>query len=509
MGVFDILSSERTLARKALYKQLENIDLITTSVYQGGYNEQALNDVLAMPYKKDKIKNKAYNLGHRRVTLRAELLKEMANAAQALKQGNIEPAIQMAGQDFKAFQILTQNPKDIHALKAKSALYNLKKYNNPPGDHGDSSFSRTINFASAMSYEAIEGYNALGMVVECEDAMRRHITNNKFGERDNLENWLKDFHANNPETHTKNMAAYNIVKSQPNGGSFEDHIAAIKYHPDDKERQAAIKAIDGMLHPVQDNPDYRKYSQLERKHRDELFVTLANHVRTTDGSSVPSQFDAMRMIMKEEQHRLNQGGFSFLEAPMEQFLADMEDELRMGTAHVVEEGFIKGGMLAMIQANDHVRDVGEKRASTITNLLTSDLEGERVNQARNALAEHAMNTIVANIQYDHDIGHHARTAAMLMHDVLVTASPKSAEAEQAAITMRQLVILEDSKTKLDQVKLEKDPSLKSVPELGYGRAMVDALKYEGMEMTGKIIDRIGELPPAFVPAPKAVNIVPA
>ena len=532
----DFFLSKDKLAQNALQAELAGIkdgkdsykadELI--AAFREKYDAKALDKILAKKSVNSKVQDAKDT---------AQLLKQMKAAETALKNGDIRPVMALAQEGRpNAFKEITKDVSNPDALKAKASLWAIKANNQPKGDHGDKSFGRTINFASGQALEAIQGYSNLGMQQECQETMQMYMANNKFDETNHLQGWLNDFHAGEKENLTKGLAAYNIAKNNKNL-SFADHLAAAKFHPDDAERTASIQTISEMSKPSYERTTLE--TRTLREHEDkQCFEFLANHIKTNDGSTKPSQLAAMKALMEDHRHVFTPDGFKLLPPEGEKLLNTLEDELRMGTPHVVQEAFLKRGMQYSIGLNASMRQ--EKNISMeITDLIPSDLEGPQVNKTRNLFAQNALKEMAKKIGQGNNASAEARQVALLSRDVLLDPSQnkKSEEFQQAAENLRQLIMNENgaaisSHQNLDKILEVKqgelnsyynglhkedgqeildgtrDDYLKAHPEMGYGRAMLDALKAEGTEEMREVTEGIEKyLPEKFVPSEGGAKII--
>src|SRR5690606_24100705 len=208
----------------------------------------------------------------------------IAQAGDALKKGDIGPALEVAKKSFGAFDLLVADKKNLSALKAKMEVFTRSEFNNPPGDFDDRSFSSTINFASRHALEAVDGYADLEMDTECQEAMESYLTHSHYGERDRLQEWVDGFRE---KPSCKGQAAVRIAAARGKEFSFEDHLAIIRSHDDEALRVTSI----GKLHQtVRDAEDYDQGIK-------QAFDVLLEHIATQEGQQpTASQAAAMHAL---------------------------------------------------------------------------------------------------------------------------------------------------------------------------------------------------------------------
>lgn len=544
MSVFtDLFVSKKKLAQRALQQKLVaartptggyDIDTIM-GVYHDAYDDTALDAVLAKKPKSEKnYRNRAANEKLAKMQGSAQYLKDMKEAEIGLQNGNIAPAVKLAVKgNYNAFKEVTKDTSNVHALAAKASLWTEKEFHNPSGDHGDPSFNRTKAFAASQARMAVEGYGSLNMAAECEQAMRSYSDNTHFEEDEYFSEWKKEFHEGKPGNEAKNKAVYTIALSQRNGASFEDHMAAAQFLKDDAVRNKAMQAMSGMMNAViqmERGPVTR--NTLKPEQEDQLFGFLAEHIKTRDGSFQQSQATAMNVLMKDHKDRFKSNGFDPISEEGENLIATVQDELRMGSPHVVQEAFIKGDMLEILELNEQVARKDNNYRLLITDILPSDLEGVQVNQARNAIGQKVLTDMAVKIQRGvYDVNKEARNVALLSRDVMNGGGKHdSKEVLQAAGNLRKVIVTETEAARIDhdlihsqiaeanlstyQVEDHLQANQKGFekrhPGGGYGRAMLDALKYDQSPRMVEIVSGIEKnMPENIVPQFQKLKTVPA
>ncbi|MDB5478250.1 MAG: hypothetical protein JWM96_745 [Alphaproteobacteria bacterium] len=502
--MLNFLLTDKQKRAKALQEKLDAAkrpsgDLSVTAVvdlYKTAYDRDTVDALIAQKPKKG-------------VALEAaKLMKEIDLAKTALKNRDIGPAVAKIedGSPLNIFEEIVSDTSNPHALEARLAVMPLLAKKGRGDGQGDYNCAQA---GKQYGHEAIKAYSKDKKSEECQAALvalDKNFSPNSDGTY--ADYYLEEFRKGDPELFTAGEAALKIVKTgrrSTHSLSLPDNIAILKFHSDDQAKVQAIKEIAVETQNMRNGENVKK-----------SFHLLLDHVKTKDGQAKPSQQEAIKTLVEDFHHMTSP--YNGEENPeADKFYGVIIDELQHGNRAVLQEVFDTPEKTHRF-LTDYSRYKSSKSNNTeykITDLLPPELEGEEIDGVRNHFAQQKLKTIApVYMASDRDrvfnsgiasYASEAREAATLCRIVLSGSSQKAHGLAEAGL--KQLVLLEDSKKKLDQnalsemrgdlqnsshsyIELAEKHIEQTQDKIGYGRAALDVLKYNGTQATIAVADRI-------------------
>lgn len=439
---------------------------------------------------------------------------EMLAAADDLKAGNIDKAVELGAKGlgsghapFVAFDALTAkaNQKIANEAKLKLAAELAKEYrhNDKREDIVDSK-RKKAGFDYGM--QAVKSYGASGYLKECTEALSGLKEDHPVLVAHDSEKLTENLENVDPELATVALAVIELKEQQGKELSFEENTAILVLHPEEDSKIKAIENINKLMNvpevhdnwvridPLQDIEQIKAETEvrgnknigfasrqrgitysnsLTPEQTDAHLDRLTNIVKTS-GESTPSQHAAMEAITTtySKEYLPTEPG----DAPTpkgEKILAIAQDGLTTGAPHIVKE-FINGGLLEGINRSEQAKTLeGEKPAQVkITDILTPDLQGPHINNARIEIAKHYVDSMV-KITPDvknSNLSGLAKQAAVLTRDVIADPTSKGSKAaKDAEDNLRQVCVLEHTRMKLEKAAYAADvATVKEELKVSYG-----------------------------------------